>query len=319
MRFLPVALVSLAFLLAACGGSEEPGAPVEVSHVETSAAPGTGAKLPRWADVRLAAGKGEDVALVFSTSDYAPGRNRIGFLVVRRSGELVQSPEATVFVARDGRSTPIAAKAELVPLKPHAHAAGTPAHDHRDATDLYVAEVPTPRPGRYWVVVDLAGESVQGVGSLEVKEKSASPPLGSRAPPSETPTLANAPVAKLTTASPPDRELLRYSIADSIRARKPFVVVFATPKFCESRTCGPAGEGVDDVRKQFSSSGIRFMHVEIYEGNDPSAGPNRWVREWRLPSEPWVFVVDANGIIRAKFEGAVSEEELVRAVREHLL
>ena len=314
-----MALVSLAFLLAACGGSEEAGSPVEVSDVETSAAPDVASKLPRWVDMRLAETEGEDVALVFSTSDYAPGRNRIGFLIVRRNGELVQSPDAKVLVARHGRARPAATKAELVPLKPHTHAAGTPAHDHRDATDLYVAEVATPKPGRYWVVVDLAGESIQGVGSLEVKEKSASPPVGSRAPPSETPTLADAPVAKLTTASPPDRELLRHSIADSIRARKPFVVVFATPKFCESRTCGPAVEVVDDVRKRFSSWDIRFIHVEIYEGNDPSAGPNRWVREWNLPSEPWVFVVDAKGIIRAKFEGAVSEEELVRAVRRHLL
>ena len=55
------------------------------------------------------------------------------------------------------------------------------------------------------------------------------------------------------------------------------------------------------------------------EDNDPKLGTNRWVQEWNLPTEPWIFLVGADGLIKAKFEGAVSVDELERAVREHLL
>ncbi|MBA2475623.1 MAG: hypothetical protein H0V40_06685 [Actinobacteria bacterium] len=119
----------------------------------------------------------------------------------------------------------------------------------------------------------------------------------------------------MTTSTPPDRELLRHSVADTLAAHKPFVVAFATPKFCASRACGPTVDIVEAVRRSFARSGVRFIHVEIFEGNDPTRGVNRWVREWRLPTEPWVFVVGGDGRIAAKFEGSVSVRELSRAVR----
>ena len=72
---------------------------------------------------------------------------------------------------------------------------------------------------------------------------------------------------------------------------------------------------VDAVRKHFARKGVRFIHVEIYRGNDPQKGLNRWVREWRLPSEPWTFAVGRDGRIKAKFEGSVSAGELTGAVR----
>ena len=63
-----------------------------------------------------------------------------------------------------------------------------------------------------------------------------------------------------------------------------------------------------------AGSGVRFHHVEIYEGNDPNNPVNRWVREWNLPSEPWVFVVGRDGRVAARFEGHVSVAELQAAV-----
>ena len=52
---------------------------------------------------------------------------------------------------------------------------------------------------------------------------------------------------------------------------------------------------VSAVRRKHAGSGIRFIHVEIYEGNDPAKGENKWVKEWKLPSEPWVFLVGPDG------------------------
>ena len=107
-------------------------------------------------------------------------------------------------------------------------------------------------------------------------------------------------------------------MADSIAAHKPFVVVFATPRFCTSRTCGPVVDVVDRARRSFARSGIRFIHVEIYKDNDPAKGDNKWVRQWRLPTEPWTFIVGRDGRIKAKFEGSLSVRELESAVRRFL-
>jgi hypothetical protein len=122
----------------------------------------------------------------------------------------------------------------------------------------------------------------------------------------------------LTTRRPPDRALLRYSVASSLAAHRPFVLVFATPRFCESRTCGPVVDVADAARKRFARRGIRFIHVEIYRDNDPRKGQNRWVKEWHLASEPWTFLVGADGRIKAKFGGSLSVGELSAAIRRFL-
>jgi hypothetical protein len=39
------------------------------------------------------------------------------------------------------------------------------------------------------------------------------------------------------------------------------------------------------------------------------------VLEWNLRSEPWVFVVDGAGIVRARFEGVTTRRELEAALK----
>ena len=97
------------------------------------------------------------------------------------------------------------------------------------------------------------------------------------------------------------------------------MVTFATPKFCASRTSDPVVDVVDAVRRRLAARGIRFIHVEVLRGNDPSRGYNRWMREWGLASEPSTFVVGRDGRIQAKFEGSVSVTELAAAARAGLL
>ena len=95
-------------------------------------------------------------------------------------------------------------------------------------------------------------------------------------------------------------------------------MTFSTPKFCSSRTCGPVVDVVEEVSRRFEDDGIRFIHVEVFEDNDPAKGFNRWMQEWKLPTEPWTFLVGADGKIAARFEGTVSVNELEQAVREKL-
>jgi hypothetical protein len=186
-------------------------------------------------------------------------------------------------------------------------------------TRIYVMHVHIPRPGRYWLVAEPNGAKTQALGIIDVAARSRSVALGAKAPRSETPTLATAPAAKITTSSPPDLPLLHTSIAQALAAHRPFVVTFATPRFCTSRTCGPVVDVMEAVRRQFVARGVDFMHVEVYKDNDPTKGYNRWMRQWGLLSEPWVFLVGSDGRVKAKFEGSVSAAELAAAIRAHLL
>jgi hypothetical protein len=163
------------------------------------------------------------------------------------------------------------------------------------------------------------GVAYQGFQVLDVASSSKAVGLGERAPASANPTVADKAAKEITTARPPDAALLRHTVADSVARGIPFVVAFATPAFCKSRTCGPTVDVVDKVRKRYERRGARFIHIEIYEDNLPGNGVNRWVREWGLPSEPWVFVVDRRGRVRDRFEGALSVEELDASVRRFLL
>lgn len=294
-------LVAAALLAAGCSGSS-PSAKNRV--VESSKA---GPKTLQ----ALANAPAPDVAIVAGASDFAPGPIRYTFLVVAPNGASVERPQARVWVARGLDRRPFQKRtATLEPV-------GVPGGYRDDVTHLYVAHLNVPGPGKYWVLTEpIEGRPIQALGNLVVRQQSLSPAIGSRAYPSRTPTLASAhgDLAKLTTRVPPDRALLRYSIADSLAAHRPFVVVFATPKFCTSRTCGPVVDVVNNVGRNFPR--IRFIHVEIYKDNDPTEGFNRWVRQWHLPTEPWVFLMGRDGRIRAKFEGSVSVGELTAALRK---
>lgn len=289
-----MALTLVALVLSGCGSSS-------VRHSSFSGDSRSGSLEALWR-----AG-GQAVGLISGTSDYSVGSVRTSFLVVRRNARPVEAPRARVFVAHALRARPFQrtwASLERV-----------------GGTGIFVAHLTIARPGRYWIVAAPVGSRVRGLGTLDVHARSQSPAVGAKAYPSRTPTIASTggDFARLTTRVPPDRGLLRYSIAHSLAARKPFVVTFATPKFCTSRMCGPVVDVVDAARRRLSRTGVRFIHVEVYRRNNPTLGLNSFMRQWRLPTEPWTFLVGANGRLKAKFEGPVSVGELAAAVRSRLL
>jgi hypothetical protein len=264
----------------------------------------------------LAGRAGTLATVAAGTGDIAPGRIRFTFLVITQDGRTIDRSRATVWLARERNQPPFErAIARLEPV-----GADEMAHDTLE-TSQYVTHLDVDAPGRYWLLARPNGSRTAGLAQVVVRTRAASPAVGSRAPRSETPTVATTDgrLAPLTTAPKPDRSLYLHSVAASLRARAPFVVAFATPAFCASRTCGPVVDVVSRVRRELGGSRVRFIHVEVYEHNDPARGYNRWMKEWGLESEPWIFLVGADGRIAEKFEGAVSVRELRAAVRRHFL
>jgi hypothetical protein len=255
---------------------------------------------------------GPNVPVIAGAADFQPGVVRFPFLVLRNDLRPVERATARIWLATERRSTPFAQ------MTARLESIGVPGQTPTQR--IYIAHLRIPRPGRYWLVAQPIGARIQALGSFDVAAQSSSLAVGAPAPRSDTPTLASAggDAARLTTRRPPDLALLRDSVGASLRAQRPFVVTFASPAFCDTRTCGPVVDIVDAVRKRFASAGVRFIHVEAFRDNDPRQGFNRWMRQWHLPSEPWTFVVGSDGRVTAKFEGALSEPELVAAVRETL-
>ncbi len=259
---------------------------------------------------------GDDVAIIPGTENHEPGDVRVSFLVVDAEGAVVALPTAHVWVSNDLKSAPfLETEAKLERI-------GIPGGDEADATHIYVANLRLPKAGKYWLLAEPVGgaDPVQAVGNVVVSKSDAAPDVGDPAVASDTPTLASSggKATSITTRTPPDESLLEHSVADSLAAKTPFVVTFATPKFCSSRTCGPVVDVVEEVQGRLEGEGVRFIHVEVFEGNDPARGFNRWMKEWNLPTEPWTFLVGADGKIVERFEGTVSVAELERAVREKL-
>ena len=120
--------------------------------------------------------------------------------------------------------------------------------------------------------------------------------------------------SELTTRQPPNPGMLRTDFADVV-GRKPTVLVFATPALCQSRVCGPTVDVAEQVRTEVGN-GVAFVHQEIYRNNEVNRGLRPQLLKWRLASEPWIFVVDRDGRIADRFEGAVSVPELRSAVEK---
>ena len=160
--------------------------------------------------------------------------------------------------------------------------------------------------------------------ALRVAENSSTPAIGAPAPASVTPTSADVEdLRTITSASNPDPELYELSVHQALLEEKPLVVVFATPAFCVSATCGPQVEILSQVKERYRDQ-ANFIHVEVFEdphliqGGRPGGGLVPAVEEWGMPTEPWTFVVDREGRVRAKFEQFTPAEEIEVALKDLL-
>lgn len=323
MRRQLVWLPLVALLLAACGGGSSGGS--------TEPPPGDSVTVPPGPDgpslnsVLGLPGDAEQIdtpdVLVASGADFVSGQEqRLPLGLLHKDGTPFEADggKIQVYLASSGKSGaygPFEATYEPI-AGPGIEMPAT------DIQGVYVAKATIPQPGSYYIAATYAidGKESTASGGIAFNDTAATPAVGSDAPASETPTAKSTggDYAKLTTANPPDKSLLEYSIADSLKAKKPFVAVFATPKFCSSRLCGPTVEIAQAVQKKMQDTDMRFIHVEIFKDNDQELGPNEWVTEWSLPTEPWIFVVGADGKIRSKFEGAIGADELEQAARAAL-
>jgi hypothetical protein len=258
---------------------------------------------------------------VLASSELAQGPNRFLFSLTDPQGELLAAPEVDVRLEfYDDAADP-----DAVVFESEARFLWA----IEDVRGLYASDVTYPNPGRWGTrfhatFPDGRTETVRV--DYDVWETTSTPPIGSLAPAIETPTAADVggDLSQISSDPEPEPRFYELSILDAIEADAPAVISFVTPAFCQSATCGPTIDKVKELAAGHPD--VNFVQVEPYLmhvqndylqpllSEEGWLQPAPWTTAWGLRTEPFVVVLDADGIVRAKFEGAITVKELEDAL-----
>lgn len=256
------------------------------------------------------------------------------------SSRVVCGGARIVFSFLDAQSNPVAAPDRTAtvafydlakdPANPVVTVPGTFAWAIEGSRGIYVLDANLPEAGTWGAEfrTSAPGSPEQAVRVVfDVADSTPTVTVGQQAPASKTPTLADVggDVAKISTDTKPDPAFYQTSVADALAAHKPFVLVFATPKFCTSQQCGPT---LDDLKPLAAANpAITFINVEPYilqvssgqlqpvldaQGN-LQATPT--TQQWGLLTEPWIFAVDSQGVVRESYELIATAAEMTAAIK----
>jgi len=251
------------------------------------------------------------------------GHNRLLFTFVDASTNVLSKPDRTAHVALYdiGRD----------PTKPYSEVDGTFVWAIQDVRGIYVANVTFPEAGTYGAEFTTAAPGSPSVAiraTFDVDPTSPTVGVGQKAPSTKTPTAVSVGgnLAEISTDSKPDPAFYKVSEADALAGHQPFVMIFATPKFCTSAQCGPTLDRIKPFVTKYPT--VDFIHVEPYQmkyengqlqavlTNDANHAliSNDVTNAWGLTGEPWVFTVDRTGTITGSFELIFSDMELTTAL-----
>ena len=322
MARLLLPLLAAAVLLSACGSDDGGGA---------APAPTQPAAAPQ-ADFPASKGKSLDTLVkglphgailnVSSFQSQRVGRNRLGFAIVDRANKQIDVSAVAVYTAKPNGTElrgPFPARKESLDVDTRYRSAQTSSDLAERRHVLRRGRRLSPRGARTSRSASSASTArlvvAEPVAALPVGAKNGPPDVGDKA--IDIHTLTGADVGgdlkKLSTRIPPPPDMLNTDFADVV-GKKPVVLLFATPALCQSRTCGPVVDIAEQVRAE-NGKGVAFIQQEIYKDNDPGKPYRPQVLAWRLPTEPWAFVIDRRGRVSARFEGVFSVGELARAVQ----
>jgi hypothetical protein len=313
------ALVLVASALVACGGDDKPDSPGGPPADEQLGAPQAFPSPEAKTLSELREGLGPGPRMASSVSVLEPGWNRFAFALFDRTRRQIADTPAAVYVAPLNGGVvegPFPARYRSLQVG-ESHHSHTVREDEDAAHSIYVARIPFRRPGDYQVLgVTRLDQRVVGGNPVTVAVgRSERPPrVGGSAPRVHTPTKADvADLSEIDTRQPPS-SLHDHDLAD-VLGKRPVVLLFATPRLCRSRICGPVVDVIEQLKAE-EPDAAAFIHMEIWNDNRREAGQRPQVRAYGLPSEPWLFAIDADGKVAARIEGAFSVEEARAALKK---
>ena len=260
----------------------------------------------------------KSVVVLPSGQVFQRGRNRFAFGVFTRSKSQVPDAEIALYVAPSGggpAAGPFPARIENLQTSP-AFRSQTVASDPDSADNVYVTSVPFAHDGK-WDVGALVrdGDRLRSalLPTIRVGGFEDIPTVGERAPRIHTPTISSVggEISKIDTRTPHDD--MHDVDLSGVLGEEPVVLLFATPALCQSRVCGPVVDQELEAKSRFGDQ-VAFIHMEVYNENNPSKGIRPQLEAYGLPTEPWLFVIDRNGVVRTRIEGAFGIGELESAI-----
>jgi hypothetical protein len=248
------------------------------------------------------------------------GGERYPFGVFTAGQEQVDDVEVALYFAKDGKSKvigPLPAKLETLQTKPAYRSQN--GSGPGEAKSVYIVpKVDFPTDGSYLAIAMIKGQD----GKLEasrlpspvVGEYPRVPKVGQRPPKIETLTAADVgnDLEKIDTRVPPD-QMHKVNFAE-VLGKKPIVLIFATPALCQSRVCGPVVDVAQQVADKFEPQ-ADFIHQEVYVENEISKGLRPQLQAFHLPTEPWTYLIDKEGVIKDRLSGAYGVDELEEAMQ----
>lgn len=194
---------------------------------------------------------------------------------------------------------------------------------------LYRARVPLDALGRWDITVsaEIDGAAREGVASLDVSDDMGTPPLGSLVPGGETPTMRDAHSLMHHISSDPEplTAFYTWSLEDALAQHQPTVFVMDSYAFRPNAACGGALGILHETFIDYP--GLTIIHAEPWhmamgtDGHmlelDPPEGPavlTDYAEAWGITEPPWVFVIDRDGRLQAKFTGVIGSDELRAAI-----
>jgi hypothetical protein len=315
-----VLLLAVAAVLAACSatGGASP-ASVAASQATASQLPAECQTAPQPSNISAWGPPSTAPQLIpVLVSNYvACGKSRMLFLFLDAQNNVKSAPDRTAsFSFYDlGRD----------PGKAVATADGAFMWTIENERGMYAVNVDLPEAGTWGVEVKTAapnGPAETTRLTFDVQDSSPTVSIGDKAPASKTPTLADVggDAKRISTDTNPDPDFYKMSVADAIAQHKPFMLIFATPKFCTSAQCGPTLDHFKTIAAAHPD--VTFINVEPYQLKDVSGQlqpvlsasggltPTDITNQWGLLSEPWTFAVDRNGIVQGSYEVLASQQEL---------
>ncbi len=251
------------------------------------------------------------------TNAVACGQSRILFLYLDAKNEPTSQPDRTANVSfyelgRDLNKAVVSADATFV---------WTIANER----GMYVVDVDLPEAGTWGAefTTEAPGVAAETVRlTFTVRDSVPTVRIGQRVPASKTPTAADVggDLTKISTDKTPDPAFYSISVADAVAARKPFMLIFATPKFCASAQCGPTLErfkAIAAAHPEITFINVEPYQLEVVDGQlQPVLDANSQLQatavteQWGLLSEPWIFAVDRDGIARGSYEVTITDKEV---------
>ena len=274
-----------AAIVPACGGDDAASPAASPSAAAPGPTPTANAAIQQ-----VAPEAEQSITVIAATFEQLVGKGQtFAFGLTDLANEPIKGADAQLFVVPDGGepSGPFATRYEEVE--------GVP-------LGLYVTEIDVTQAGPTSLVA-VTSDNRAGVAQVSVAEPAQSQVA---APGTDAIAAATATeeepgeLAELCTRQPPCG-MHEVSLDDALKQGRPVMLTFATPAYCQTAVCGPSVDVVERVRTSGDFGKVAWIHVEIYSDEGKTLAEP--VKEWQLPSEPWLFAIGSDGKIAGRADG----------------